>query len=218
MARERDKLSILKETYKRQYLKEADLNTETKSANDLITTIKNELINHPESQKYSQEVSEIEKLKDLAQNEVEMRNVVSKLRGLVKPIRDSRINFSKTPIEKRKYDTHEKTTMSDYEKIVDKRMKVTPKGLEALAKKLSIKDDGEKLDVPPIEEPVVQQPQVKKVDLNSLQSFLDNNKADLSENGYKLASNAIQKAKTTNSDEDISIAKDLVDQAANGDI
>ena len=57
-------------------------------------------------------------------------------------------------------------------------------------------------------------PEIKKpINLDAQEKFLDDNKNEISEDLYKLAKDAIVKAKSTNSEDDINLAKDLVTNA-----
>lgn len=208
--REKDLLTVLKEQYHATFLKEADFKTENQTADNLINHISQMLSDHPEKEKFIAKLEEIKAKKLVSKDENTMRDVVTDLRGLYPQVVMSRKTWAEK--QKRKYNTHAKTTMSDYEKIQADANKPKLSGIEKLAKKLAA---GDKQEVAPTA-PVVDAP--KAINLDSLQQFLDSNKADLSEVGYKTASDAIAKAKQTNSEEDIAMAKSLVDQAANGDI
>lgn len=210
MAREKDLLSVLKEQYHTTFLKEADLKTETQSADNLINHISQMLVDHPEKDKFLPKLEEIKAKKLVSTDENTMREVVTDLRGLYPQVVTSRKAW--VDQNKRKY-------VQTFKGLADRgQNQAKPKltGIEKLAKKLAAGSDQEVAPTEPIAAPVSTGP--KAINLDALQQFLDSNKADLSEVGYKTASDAINKAKQTNSEEDITMAKTLVDQAANGDI
>jgi hypothetical protein len=207
--REKDLLSVLKEQYHASFLKEADLKTETQTADNLINHIGQMLADHPEKEKFMVRLEEIKAKKAISTDQNTMRDVVTDLRALYPQVVLSRKTWADK--NKRKY-------VQTFKGLADRgySAEVKPKlsGIEKLAKKLAAGGNGP--ETTPIAAPVADAP--KAVNLDALQQFLDSNKADLSEVGYKTASDAIAKAKQTNSEEDIAMAKSLVDQAANGDI
>ena len=102
--------------------------------------------------------------------------------------------------------------------VKQKAVKLSP--IEKLATKIlrGIKQDDEKgkqKDEPSIDIPKLPQiPEIKKpINLDAQEKFLDDNKNEISEDLYKLAKDAIVKAKSTNSEDDINLAKDLVTNA-----
>jgi hypothetical protein len=229
----KDILQTLKETYAKHYiLKEFDQKTDLKSINDVIRDINVKLdkswLNKSERRSgIEKRISEILSSVQIAVDNNDDDALHSILTSEVTPLYAHVRTLERQPqkymgvsptIKPAPGSQLFSTADAAAQRTADKKASAAaPKGLAKLAARIAkgkqeqpiVADPDVKIDPAILAEP-------KQTNLDSLETFIVTNKADISEEGFAFAMNAIQAAKADPSPENIEAAKAAVDTAADG--